>query len=154
MSSSLRLAALVAAVVAAASLAGCGSGSSVPEGPVSAPIESPTAQPAPPAAGSQLAPGLYQLKDGTSQAVGVLEWQDLEGGFWLVTGGTAAEGNVGSTVAVIANGDKYEDQLKGLEGRSVVVTGRALEGASIRMAGPEIEMVSIEEMDRTSGAAE
>jgi hypothetical protein len=155
MSFNLRGGVLVVALAAAACFsAGCVGGPSSPEKPASAPVQSPTAPPASDAAGSQLAPGLYELEDGTSQAVGTLERRELEGGFWVVTGGTAAEGDEGSTVAVIANGDDFESELKQLEGRSVVVTGRALDGASIRMAGPEIEMASIEEMNRTSGAAE
>jgi hypothetical protein len=81
-------------------------------------------------------------------------WQDLEGGFWAVSGGTEAEGNVGETVAVIANGAEFEDELKPLEGKQVLVTGTRLEGASIRMAGPEIEMTAVEEMSDTPGAAE
>jgi hypothetical protein len=106
------------------------------------------------AAGLRLAPGLYDLEDGTAQAVGTLVWQDLEGGFWAVSGGTEAENNVGETVAVIANGAEFESELKPLEGKQVLVTGTRLEGASIRMAGPEIEMTAVEEISDTPGPAE
>lgn len=95
---------------------------------------------------TQLAPGLYDLADGTVQAVGTLEWSDLEGGFWVITGGTAAEGNVGETVAVIANGSDLESTLEPLEGLAVVANGTRFEGASIRMAGPEIIVETIEEI--------
>ncbi len=118
-----------------------------PPGPVPTRAESPTQTPdggsAPPAAGSQLAPGLYELEDGSAQAVGTLEWRDVEGGFWVITGGTEAEGNVGVTVAVVANGQEFQSQLKPLEGKQVLVTGKTLDGASIRMAGPEIEIESV-----------
>jgi hypothetical protein len=77
------------------------------------------------------------------QAVGAVEYRDLEGGFWAVIGGIEAEGDVGKVVAVIANGDNFAQQLKELEGLSVIVTGARLEGASTRMAGPEIEATSV-----------
>ena len=106
-----------------------------------------------PAGGTQLAPGLYDLEDGSVQAVGTLEYSDLEGGFWLITGGTASEGNVGETVAVIANGGDFTSELEALRGKSVIAKGKRLDGASIRMAGPEIEIESIEEMSATPGPA-
>ena len=95
------------------------------------------------ASGSRLAPGLYDLEDGTVQAVGTVEFRDLEGGFWAVIGGTEAEGDAGKTIAVIANGADYAQQLEDLKGLSVIVTGTRLEGASIRMAGPEIKATSV-----------
>ena len=126
-------------------------------GDPSAPVpesETPSESVAPPASGLRLAPGLYELEDGTAQAVGTLEWSELEGGFWLITGGTESEGNVGETVAVIANGSEFERELKPLEGKQIFVTGKKLDGASIRMAGPEIEIDSVEEISDTPGIAE
>jgi len=46
-------------------------------------------------------------------------------------------------VAVIANGADYAQRFKELRGLSVIVTGARLEGASTRMAGPEIEATSV-----------
>jgi hypothetical protein len=106
-----------------------------------------------PAAGIRLAPGLYELEGGSVQAVGTLEWVDLEGGFWAVTDGTAA-GDEGGNVAVIANGDELDDELSALDGRTVSVIGERFDGASIRMAGPEIIAETVEEIDDTPGAAE
>lgn len=106
------------------------------------------------ASGSRLAPGLYDIDGGKAQAVGTLEWKDLEGGFWAIVGGTESEGNLGTVVAVIANGADFADQLEGLEGRTVMATGTRLDGASIRMAGPEVEIDSVEEISDTPGAAE
>lgn len=106
------------------------------------------------ASGSRLAPGLYDIEGGKIQAVGTLEWKDLEGGFWAIVGGTESEGNLGTVVAVIANGADFADQLEGLEGRTVMATGTRLDGASIRMAGPEIEIDNISEISDTPGAAE
>lgn len=127
---------MLAAAGLAAALAACGGGTSASPAPSS---------PAPGAssAGTKMAPGLYDLEDGTVQAVGTVEFRDLEGGFWAVIGGTEAEGDVGKTVAVIANGADYAQQLEDLEGLSVIVTGSRLEGPSIRMAGPEIKATSV-----------
>jgi len=128
---------LVLAVVAAtlpASLSACSAGAT-DESPAPSASSTPGGAPA---GGTKMAPGLYDLEDGTAQAVGTVECRDLEGGFWAVVGGTAAEGDVGKVVAVIVNGDDYAAQFKELEGLSVIVTGTRLEGASTRMAGPEI----------------
>jgi hypothetical protein len=106
------------------------------------------------AAGSRLAPGLYDMDGGTVQALGTLEYRDLEGGFWAIIGGTEGDGNLGTVVAVIANGADFADDLEALEGRTVMATGKRLDGASIRMAGPEIEIDSITEVTDTPGAAD
>jgi len=114
-------------------LTGCGAGATD-----ESPAPSASSTPGAPAGDAKMAPGLYDLEDGTAQAVGTVEYRDLEGGFWAVIGGTEAEGDVGKVVAVIVNGDDYAAQFKELEGLSVIVTGTRLEGASTRMAGPEI----------------
>jgi hypothetical protein len=106
--------------------------------------------PADGAGGLRLANGLYDMDDGTVQAIGTLEYQDLEGGFWAITGGLEGDGNV----AVIANGADFAEELEALKGRTVSVTGKRLDGASIRMAGPEIEIDSVTEISDTPGAAE
>lgn len=104
--------------------------------------------------GTRLAPGLYDLDDGTAQAVGTLEWVDLEGGFWAVIGGTEATGDVGTTVAVIANAAEDDPVYAALAGKTVIVSGSRLDGASVRMAGPEMEASSISEISDTPGPAE
>jgi hypothetical protein len=96
-----------------------------------------------PAGGTKMAPGLYDLEDGTVLAVGTVEYRDLEGGFWAVIGGTEAEGDVGKVVAVVANGDEFAQQFTQLEGLSAIVKGTRLEGASTRMAGLEITATSV-----------
>jgi hypothetical protein len=85
-----------------------------------------------------MAPGLYDLMDGSVVAVGTVEHRDLEGGFWAVIGGTAAEGDQGAVVAVIANGDEFADEFRGNAGLSFEVYGERAGDASVRMAGPEI----------------
>ena len=141
-----------AAVLLAALLAACG-GSASPSGegtslPPAPPAESgspPTSAPPTPPEGSdspsssKLAPGLYDMEDGSVQAVGTVEYREVEGGFWAVVGGTEAEGDTGAIVAVVVNGDAFADEFKKNEGLSFIVEGRRVEGASTRMAGPEIE---------------
>lgn len=149
-----RVFSAVVLMVLAMGLTGCAS--SQPETTPVAPAPSVDEQEPMPgdAAGLRLAPGLYDLENGKVQAVGTLEYSDIEGGFWAVIGGTESEGNVGETVAVIANGDDFEAELAPLKDKQVTVTGERLHGASIRMAGPEIAMESIEEMSDTPGIAE
>ena len=138
-----RIAALLvfAAVIATlpAALGGCGA-AATDEPPAPSASSTPGGTPT---GGMKIAPGLYDLDDGTAQAVGTVEYRDLEGGFWALIGDTEAEGDVGKVVAVIANGDDYAQQFKELDGLSVIVTGTRLEGASTRMAGPEIQATSV-----------
>jgi hypothetical protein len=104
----------------------------------------PVAQPPGGAAGTQLAPGLYKQADGTAQAIGKLDYRDLEGGTWVIIGGTEATGDAGKTIAVVANAADLGSKLDELKGSQVVVTGEMLDGASIRMAGPEMKVSNIE----------
>ncbi len=139
----LRLVVLSALMALGLVLGACGSS---PDRAIAPETKPPTATPDGGAAagGTQLAPGLYELEGGRAQAVGVLEYRDLEGGMWVIVGGTQAEGNEGATVAVIANPAEFSATLKELQGKRVIADGRKLDGASIRMAGPEIELGSIE----------
>ena len=137
--------AAVAAVVAAATLALAACGSSATPG---AGAPTPSASAADPgaggaASGSKLAPGLYDLDDGTVQAVGTVEHRDLEGGFWAVIGGTQAGGDEGQIVAVIVNGDEFAEQFRAHEGLSFIVAGARAGGTSTRMAGPEITATTV-----------
>ncbi|MBS3973564.1 MAG: hypothetical protein KGZ89_01675 [Actinobacteria bacterium] len=97
-------------------------------------------------AGSELAPGLFEMEGGTVKAIGTLEWVDLEGGFWALVDNSAAGGESGSTIAVIANGDELDSELSQLEGQRVSVIGKRFEGVSIRMAGPEIVVETVEKL--------
>jgi len=100
--------------------------------------------------GLRLANGLYDQEDGTVIALGTLEWIELEGGFYALTGSPEGDGNI----AVIANADDFADELDALLGKTVSVTGTRFDGASIRMAGPEVVITSVEEISDTPGAAE
>jgi hypothetical protein len=90
-----------------------------------------------------IAPGLYDLADGGVQAVGTLEHRDLEGGMWVIVGGAGSDGAAGKTVAVIGNAADLGSQLDALKGAQVIAKGKRLDGASIRMAGPEISVATI-----------
>lgn len=151
----IRLLALLALASLLGTLIGCTAEKpAVPDASGTPTTDAPVAAPPGDAAGSKLAPGLYDQPDGTVMAIGTLEYQDLEGGFWAVLDGTQAEGNVGSIAAVIANADNFSAETKANKGLAVIVKGKRLEGASIRMAGPEIEATSIEAASDTGGPAE
>ncbi|PKQ19764.1 MAG: hypothetical protein CVT66_08640 [Actinobacteria bacterium HGW-Actinobacteria-6] len=145
-----RILAVLAAGILAIALVGCASN------PLANPGEGITPPPVDggAAAGSRLAPGLYDLEGGTVQALGTLEYRDLEGGLWAIIGGTEADGNLGEVVAVVANPDDFSAQLNALSGGTVMLTGTRSEGTSIRMAGPEIVVTAIEEISDTPGPAE
>jgi hypothetical protein len=146
---------MIAAVLALATagLAACGGA----DGTASR-APSPTASPVlgspdgTPATGTKMAPGLYDLQDGTAVAVGTVEYRDLEGGFWVVVGGTEAEGDQGTVVAVVANGDRFAQRFKDNEGSSFVIHGERAGEVSTRMAGPEITATRVELASETSPA--
>lgn len=137
-----RIIALALALVVGVAIAGCAAAESPDTG---TPGDGGGA-----AGGLRLANGLYDQEDGSVIALGVLEWVDLEGGFYALTGSPDGDG----TIAVIANADEFEDELEALVGKTVQVTGARSDGASIRMAGPEVVIESIEEISDTPGAAE
>jgi hypothetical protein len=138
------LAAVTAVILAGVAACGGSATSSPPSSPAGSVSPSGSAQtPSGPAAGTKLAPGLYDLADGTVRAVGTVEHRDLEGGFWAVVGGTQAEGDLGQVVAVIVNGDDYAELFTQNEGFSFVIDGTRAGGASTRMAGPEIAATTV-----------
>jgi hypothetical protein len=149
-----RIVSALLALALAGSLVACSpAGTTKPaETPGSTPATS--APPSNGAAGTRLAPGLYELADGSAQALGTLEYRNLEGGVWVIVGGTEATGDVGKTVAVIANAGELTARLDELKGTTVIATGKKLDGASIRMAGPEIAVTSIEKVDDTVDPAQ
>lgn len=104
--------------------------------------------------GLRLAPGLYDLEDGTVQALGILEWRDLEGGFWAIVSNTGADPAEGTVVAVIAPGTDLDETFEALKGKMVLVNGTRFDGVSSRMAGPEVIPTAVEEITDTPGIAE
>ncbi len=148
---------MIAALAVGAAVSGCAARTepvvapSTGDQPAQAPAGDPTGGPA---AGMKLAPGLYDQPDGTVQAIGTLEYRDIEGGTWVILDGTLAEGDVGSVAAVIANADELKAQLEPLKGLAVIANGTRVKGASVRMAGPEISVTSISGATDTPGPAE
>jgi hypothetical protein len=133
----LLLTFLILVAAAGGGLVACSGGSTSPT-PSASPPASAGGAPAGPAAGTKMAPGLYDQEGGSVVAVGTVEHRDLEGGFWAVVGGTEAEGDAGRIVAVITNGDEFAQQFRDNAGLSFLVYGKHAGDASIRMAGPEI----------------
>lgn len=96
----------------------------------------------------QLAPpGLYEQDDGTWQALGLLAYRDLEGGFWAVVDtALPEEADSASVVAVVVPGAEITSQMESFRGKYVSVIGTKSEGADIYQVGPVIEATSIEEV--------
>lgn len=140
---STRLAAvLVVALLAAGFTTGCAADSQTPspstEQPPAAPVDGGDA------AGMKLAPGAYDQPDGTVQVIGTLEYRDLEGGIWLIGDGTKPADDPAYTLVVIANAADFKSDLEPLKDQAVIASGKRLgDNASIRMAGPEVELISI-----------
>ena len=136
----LLMLSLIAVAATAAGLAACsGAGDAASPAPsATVPAQPQGTSSSAPAAGAKMAPGLYDLENGSVVAVGTVEYRDLEGGFWAVIGGTKAEGNEGEVVAVIANGEEFAGEFRGHEGLSFEVYGERAGDVSTRMAGPEI----------------
>ncbi|MDP2182562.1 MAG: hypothetical protein Q8K99_08335 [Actinomycetota bacterium] len=151
-----RLMAVVAAVVVMAlgiALAGCGSGSVQPgETP---PAESTTTPEQPPGHGTgYLAPpALVELPGGRVRAIGTLARVDLEGGFWAVvdaTPGTDLKGDepVIAVVLLPEEDGMHGADMSALAGTYMQFDGTLVEGASIRMAGPEIMVDSFKMLEK------
>jgi hypothetical protein len=148
-----RIASALLVLVLAGALGAC---SPAAPKPAVAPGSTPTSSGQSPvdSAGTSLAPGLYDLADGSAQALGTLEYRDLEGGIWIIVGGAEATGDAGKTVAVIANASDLGTKLDALKGSQVLATGKRLEGVSVRMAGPEITVTTIEKAPVTADPAQ
>ena len=138
------LAAVTAVILSGVAACGGSAASFPPPSPAGPASPAGSGQPpSGPAEGTKLAPGLYDLADGTVRAVGTVEHRDLEGGFWAVVGGTQAEGDLGEIVAVLVNGDDYAELFTQNEGLSFIIDGTRADGVSTRMAGPEITATTV-----------
>lgn len=93
-------------------------------------------------------PGVYELPGGRAQVIGTLVRDDgLEGGFWAISPRTPTMGSDARPV-VIANPELFADPpLGSLEGDYVVAEGVLSDGASVRMAGPELVADSLNRIE-------
>ena len=82
-------------------------------------------------------PGIKNLPDGQVQAAGRVIHFDLEGGFWALTRPSDDHYTATSDIVVVVV-NAEEVGLPQYEGQDVAVNGTLIEGASIRMAGPEM----------------
>lgn len=90
-------------------------------------------------------PGLSSNDEGTAQAVGIFTYVDLEGGFWRIAQtDRAAKAEDAPTVAVIANPGDLPEGGEAYAGAYVRATGELFDGASVRMAGQEMIVETIE----------
>lgn len=92
-------------------------------------------------------PGLYEQDDGTWQALGLLTYRDLEGGFWAVVDtALPEEADSAPVVAVVLPDAGITSKMESLQGRYVSVIGTLPGGVDIYQAGPVIKASSIEEV--------
>ena len=141
-----KLVGLLAVLLMAFLIAGCAGETTTPP-EVTPPGDSPAAGTSP-AAPADSTPGVTDLDDGRIQAEGWLAWIELEGGFYAIVDAppsdTEGVKSTSGVVMVIGNGNEFTSELESLAGGYVVATGERFEGASIRMAGPEMTLEEIE----------
>lgn len=141
----MRMPMMVAVACAAAlALAACTGGGAGGGGGTQPTPASQTPTPAPAA---HLA-ALEKHADGTADAWGYVTRMQLEGGFWALVKvppyqkGLTAGGN--PTIVVLLPGAVSDAAIAGNQNTFVHVTGKLATGPSIRMAGPEMTVDTIE----------
>jgi hypothetical protein len=99
--------------------------------------------------GTSPTPDITELDDGRVRVEGWLVRVDLEGGFYAIAKAspTPDTGSAPETLIVIANADAFARELERMTGEYVRAGGTRLDGASIRMAGPEMQLEEIEVLD-------
>jgi hypothetical protein len=107
------------------------------------PAVEPQPAPAPPPPGASkkagdLVAGIEDLGGGRVVASGWVYYVDLETGFWAVSSTAPQESHQPEVVAVLLPGKVTAAELENVKGTFVGAEGVLQEGASIRMAGPEI----------------
>ena len=125
-------------------LVGCGSSDST-RLPSSTTLRDPGAS-----LGMLAPPGLYDLEGGRTQALGVLVYRDIEGGFWAVVDALPDQSTDDAmTLAVLTGADGLGVDLQGLQGSLVTAEGTLRDGVSTRMAGPELAVDTLKEATDT-----
>ncbi len=103
-----------------------------------------------PRTGTLARPGLYAVDSGRTHALGVLAYRDLEGGFWAVVDAMPGQPtDTANVIAVLVGADKLGVDLQALQGRYVSADGTLADGASSRMAGPELAVDTLKEVTDT-----
>ncbi len=99
-----------------------------------------TSAPAPgaPQTGTVAKPGVTSLPDGTSSALGTLQFRNLEGGIWVVVDSLPGpDADKAKVLVVIANPELFS--LDALKGAYVRANGTIAKGAvTTSMAGPQM----------------
>lgn len=100
--------------------------------------------------GSSPAPGITRGAGGVATAFGWVMRSDLEGGFWALVDRPPTESRSGQprVIVVLLPGLAGEDAIARLQGAYAEAEGTIAEGASVRMAGPEMKV------DRIAGAVD
>jgi hypothetical protein len=102
----------------------------------------PAAAPPPPGSSEKaggLVSGIEELGGGRVVASGWIDYVDLETGFWAVMSASPVQSAVQpAVVAVLLPGKVTAKELENVKGTFVGAEGVLQEGASIRMAGPEV----------------
>ena len=88
--------------------------------------------------GAMPEPGITELGGGRVVANGWVTEVDLESGFWAIDSLPPTSSANHTTVAVLLPGKVTAEQLANVRGTFVGAEGVLQQGASIRMAGPEI----------------
>ena len=139
---------LIAVLMLALTLTGCGAAGS--DGSGDGAEEPPPAEESP-GLGMVAPPGIYDLPGGDSQALGILTYRDLEGGFWAVANtAIPEEAATADILAVVLPAEGLEVDLQTMNGEYVSVVGTRSDGPSIYMAGPIIEAKTVEIVSDTA----
>ena len=90
-------------------------------------------------------PGIYEYADGLTQAVGILTYRDLEGGFWAIadTDDSSQVESSSNVVVLITSGAQVVQKLETMRGQYVSAVGTYDDGPSIFMAGPMLQVETI-----------
>jgi hypothetical protein len=146
--SSRTVLALLASVTTIVLVIGCAPASDPTPAPQPAPapqpIPAPGSAPTSPPSAAVPRPGLETLPGGSTAARGWIVRSDIEGGFWALSDAEPGATTGSTILVVLLPGKVVESVLATLEAKYVYVTGPLAQGASIRMAGPEMTVDSIE----------
>lgn len=136
---------LIGVLLVALTLTGCAAADDEPADGEPQESEEETVPDETPSLGMVAPPGIYELPNGDTQALGILTFRDLEGGFWAVVDtAVPEEAATAAIVAVILPDDDIAADMQTYNGQYVSVVGNREDEPNIYQAGPIIEGKSIE----------